>query len=152
MLPSWLGVGEAMNKAIESGHHKELSEMYRNWPFFQATIDLIEMVLAKAEPSIAERYDSFLVSKELQPLGEGLRNRFYNTLRAVLEVAGHQTLLETNQVLRRSIEVRNPYVDPINLAQIEILRRLRSNQDDPRLLDALLITINGIAAGMRNTG
>src|SRR5213594_1603807 len=127
--------------------------MYRNWPFFQATIDLIEMVLAKAEPSIAERYDSFLVPKELQPLGEGLRNLFYTTLRAVLEVAGHQTLLETNQVLRRSIDVRNPYVDPINLAQIEILRRLRSKKgDDQRLHDALLITINGIAAGMRNTG
>jgi phosphoenolpyruvate carboxylase len=153
MLPSWLGVGEALNKAIEQNLDNDLIEMYRNWPFFQSTIDLIEMVLAKAEPSIAARYDSLLVPEELQPFGEELRERFSLALRSVLKVSGHKILLEVNEVLRRSIEVRNPYVDPINLTQIEILRRLRSGkEEDPRLHDALLITINGIAAGMRNTG
>jgi phosphoenolpyruvate carboxylase len=126
--------------------------MYRDWPFFQSTLGLVEMVLAKAEPSIAARYDSVLVPVELRSYGEEFRKRFSATVQAILEVTGYQVLLEANPVLRRSIHVRNPYVDPINLVQIEILRRLRSNEGDPSLQDALLITINGIAAGMRNTG
>jgi len=152
MLPSWLGIGEALTWAIEHGQKQELADMYRNWSFFQSTIDLVEMVLAKAEPSIAARYDSILVPIELQPYGDEFRKRFSATVRAILEVTGHQVLLEANPVLRRSIQVRNPYVDPINLVQVEILRRLRSNEADLSLQDALLITINGIAAGMRNTG
>lgn len=152
MLPSWLGIGEALNWAMEHGQKQELVDMYRNWPFFQSTLDLVEMVLAKAEPSIAARYDSVLVPVELRCYGEEFRKRFSATVQIILEVTGHQVLLEANPVLRRSINVRNPYVDPINLVQIEILRRLRSNEGDPSLHDALLITINGIAAGMRNTG
>ncbi|MCI0526196.1 MAG: phosphoenolpyruvate carboxylase, partial [Nitrospira sp.] len=152
MLPSWLGIGEALSQAMEHSQKQELADMYRNWPFFQSTIDLVEMVLAKAEPSIAARYDSVLVPVELRSYGEEFRKRFSATVQATLEVTGHQALLEANPVLRRSIHVRNPYVDPINLVQVEILRRLRSNEGDPSLQDALLITINGIAAGMRNTG
>ena len=71
---------------------------------------------------------------------------------AVMRVTGHRVLLEGNPVLRRSIEVRNPYVDPINLVQIELMRRLRGGQDDPRLQHAFTVTVNGIAAGLRNTG
>jgi phosphoenolpyruvate carboxylase len=153
MLPSWLGLGEALDHALEQGRLQELRDMYRDWPFFQSTIDLVEMVLAKADPGIAARYDAILVPQELQSFGEKLRERFSLTMQTLLRVSGHKELLEENEVLRRSIDVRNPYVDPINLTQIEILRRLRSGkEDDPRLHDALLITINGIAAGMRNTG
>jgi phosphoenolpyruvate carboxylase len=110
------------------------------------------MVLAKTEPSIAARYDDFLVPPELKHLGEDLRARVTSAGASVLAITGHSVLLEENPVLRRSIDVRNPYVDPINLVQVEILRRLREKDDDPRLHDALIITINGIAAGMRNTG
>jgi phosphoenolpyruvate carboxylase len=70
----------------------------------------------------------------------------------VLAVTGHDALLEANPVLRRSIDVRNPYVDPINLVQVELLRRLRGSDPDPALFDAFVVTVNGIAAGMRNTG
>ncbi|MBK7996053.1 MAG: phosphoenolpyruvate carboxylase [Blastocatellia bacterium] len=152
MLPSWLGVGDALNKIIQQGREAELVTMYNEWPFFKTTIDLLEMVLAKAEPAIAAQYDEALVPEELKSLGADLRNRFDETVKVILKIVGHQKLLESNSVLRRSIDVRNPYVDPINLVQVEILRRLRANAEDSTLQDALLVTFNGVAAGMRNTG
>ncbi len=152
MLPTWLGAGEALEEAYARGEGPELERMYREWPFFQTTLDLIEMALAKADLHIAERYDELLVPEELLPLGVELRRRFGGALRAALAVTGHRTLLEANPVLRRSIDVRNPYVDPINIVQVELLRRLRTQEDDQQLRSALLVTINGIAAGLRNTG
>ncbi len=152
MLPAWLGVGEALEEAVGDGHLDELTEMYDAWPFFRATLDLIEMVLAKASPHISERYDKALVPPHLWPVGEELRERLRRTVAAVLAVTRHAELVEHNPVLRRSISVRNPYVDPINLVQIEILRRLRRAGEDQLLRDALLVTVNGVAAGMRNTG
>jgi phosphoenolpyruvate carboxylase len=130
--------------------------MVEHWPFLRSTLDLIEMVLAKALPDIAARYDALLVPPDLQPLGEELRGRYELTCRRLLELRGRETLLEENAVLRRSIDVRNPYVDPLNLLQAELLARLRASvgDDDERdaVRAALLVTINGIAAGMRNTG
>jgi phosphoenolpyruvate carboxylase len=152
MLPAWLGVGEALEEALRDGHLDELTEMYDAWPFFRATLDLIEMVLAKASPHISERYDKALVPEHLWPVGEELRERLRRTVAAVLAVARHSELVEDNPILRRSIDVRNPYVDPINLVQIEILRRLRRAGEDRLLREALLVTVNGVAAGMRNTG
>ena len=152
LLPTWLGVGEALAQAIEAGRQEDLRAMYREWPFFRSTLDLIEMVLAKADERIAAQYDRALVPEELRGLGEELRARLTRTAEAVLRSTDHRELLEQNPVLRRSISVRNPYVDPINLVQVEVLRRLRGREKDERLHDALLLTINGIAAGMRNTG
>jgi phosphoenolpyruvate carboxylase len=152
MLPSWLGVGEALQDAIAGGHGEELAVLYREWPFFQSTMDLIEMVLAKAEPDIFAQYNSVLVPERLQGLGGELCDRFEETKSAVLAVTGHREPLQQNEVLKRSIEVRNPYVDPLNLFQIELMRRVREGDKDPSTLNALLVTINGIAAGMRNTG
>ncbi len=111
------------------------------------------MVLAKADAHIAERYDRELVEPDLQALGDDLRQRLSRAIEALLEVTGHRELVGDNPVLRRSINVRNPYVDPINLVQVELLRRVRSNAEpDERLERALLVTMNGIAAGLRNTG
>ena len=124
----------------------------RDWPFFRSTIELIEMVLAKAEAQIAAYYDRLLVPEELRGLGESLRERLSRTVELVKHLTGHERLLETNHALRRSIDVRNPYVDPINVVQAESLRRLRSTSDDAALRDAFVVTVNGIAAGMRNTG
>jgi phosphoenolpyruvate carboxylase len=153
LLPSWLGVGEALDEAIEGGALGELQTMYREWPFFRSTLDLIEMVLAKADARIADHYDRHLVPDDLQPLGARLRTRLADTAAHVLAVTGRERLLADNLVLRRSIDVRNPYVDPINLVQVELLRRLRRKDvADERLRHAFLITVNGIAAGMRNTG
>jgi phosphoenolpyruvate carboxylase len=126
--------------------------MYREWPFFRSTIDLIEMVLAKADARIAAHYERQLVPEELRALGRDLRDRLTQTADTVLTTTGREQLLAGNAVLRRSIDVRNPYVDPINLVQVELLRRLRRFGTDERLRHAFLITVNGIAAGMRNTG
>jgi phosphoenolpyruvate carboxylase len=154
MLPSWLGVGAALEEALQAGHAAELRAMYADWPFFRSTLDLIEMVVAKASPEITALYDAALVPEALRPLGVALREDLARTERVLLQVTGHAKLLEGNPVLQRSIDVRNPYVDPINLVQAEVLSRLRApgGASDPALFDAFLSTVNGVAAGMRNTG
>ncbi len=152
MLPSWLGVGEALDQARQAGAQTELAQMYAGWPFFRATLDLVEMVLAKADARIAAHYEQVLVPADLHALGADLRRRLPATAASVLAVAGRTSLLDDNPVLRRSIDVRNPYVDPINLVQVELLRRLRAAEGDERLRNAFLVTVNGVAAGMRNTG
>lgn len=149
-LPAWLGVGAALEEGL-SEDAAMLSEMDTQWPFFSTTLDLIEMVLAKADPEVAARYDDALVSEELRPIGEELRARLVRTRQAVLTLRDRGALLANNPVLARSIAVRNPYVDPLNLVQASLLARVRASED-PRLVRALMITINGIAAGMRNTG
>lgn len=152
ILGAWLGVEEALERAFARGEERLLREMYREWPHFRSVIDLFEMVLAKTDVRIAAEYDRRLVPSELQPIGVELRDRLARASTAVLRVTGHHELVEDNRVLRRSIDVRNPYVDPINLVQIELIRRLRAGDDDPRLQHAFKVTVNGIAAGMRNTG
>jgi len=109
------------------------------------------MALAKADARIAAQYDR-LVPADLHGLGRTLRDRLARAIERVLAVTGHAALVENNPVLRRSIDVRNPYVDPINLVQIELLRRLRQPDASQQIRDAFVITVNGIAAGMRNTG
>ena len=128
LLPSWLGVGEALSEAIDRGEIDHLRRMYREWPFFRSTLDLIEMVLAKTDSRIAAHYDQVLASPDLQKLGAELRDRLCKTTASVLTVTGRERLLADNPVLRRSIDVRNPYVDPINLVQVELLRRLRRSE------------------------
>jgi phosphoenolpyruvate carboxylase len=125
--------------------------MAHEWPFLGDVLDRVEMVLAKSEPAIAARYDEALVPEPLRPIGDGLRARQARTVATLLAVLGRDGLLERNPVLRRSIDVRNPYVDPLNLLQVELLRRLR-NDERPELVEALTATFNGVAAGMRNTG
>jgi phosphoenolpyruvate carboxylase len=152
LLASWLGVGAALEEALAAGHEAELRSMYEGWPFFRSTLDLIEMVVAKASPDITALYDAALVPERLRHIGVSLRDDLARTERVLLQVTGHAHLLEENPVLRRSIDVRNPYVDPINLVQAEVLRRLREPGADDGLVEAFLSTVNGVAAGMRNTG
>ncbi|RZC29153.1 Phosphoenolpyruvate carboxylase 4 [Glycine soja] len=152
VLPAWLGVGAGLKGACEKGQTEELKAMYKEWPFFQSTIDLIEMVLGKADIPIAKHYDEVLVSQKRQELGEQLRNELITTGKFVLAVSGHEKPQQNNRSLRKLIESRLPFLNPINMLQVEILKRLRCDDDNLKARDALLITINGIAAGMRNTG
>lgn len=155
ILPAWLGVGMALRDALDEGQGEQIKEMRDRWPFFATTLNLVEMVLAKADPDIAACYDAELVTdKTLRALGESLRQRYFYTRQAVLDLIGHQQPLEDNPALLRSIQVRNPYADALNLMQVELLSAVRTQGEkaDPRLRDALLVTIAGIAAGMRNTG
>jgi phosphoenolpyruvate carboxylase len=151
MLPSWLGVEDALQTAAGRGDLAELRLMYRDWPFFRAVVNLTAIALAEADPRIAAQYDH-LVPPDLRPLGVDLRSRCARAVASVLAVMDRDDLLEDNPVLRRSIDVRNPYVDPINLVQIELLQRLRAPDPDPLVRHAFAVTVNGIAAGMRNTG
>ena len=151
MLGAWLGVEDAIDLAVARGERERLIEMYREWPHFQSAVGLIEMVLAKADGHIAAEYDRQLVPESLRSVGIELRERLGRAIRGVLDLTGQDELLQSNPVIRRSIDVRNPYVDPLNLVQVELLRRVRQHPD-PRTHTALKITVNGIAAGLRNTG
>jgi phosphoenolpyruvate carboxylase len=152
LLPAWLGVAPALQTAIDEFGLTTVRDMYRDWPFFRSTMDLVEMVLAKSDPEIAATYDRLLVPDSLRPMGDELRSELQRARELMLDVTGRAMLLEDNPVLRRSIDVRNPYVDPINMVQAALLRRSREGRGGDGAADALKVTINGIAAGLRNTG
>lgn len=130
--------------------------MYKDWGSFRTTIDLVEMVLAKSEPSIAQHYDNLLVKdEEAKALGVEVRRIHQRTEQAVLNLSQHKKLAESNDLLQRRLHIRNPYVDCMNVMQAEILMRIRECKDEEeerRLKDALLISITGISNGMGNTG
>ncbi len=154
LLPSWLGAHEAFETRTAEDAAL-LREMLAEWPFFAALVDLLEMVMGKADLPTASHYDAVLVPEALRSTGRELLDAFRRTERALLALRGHRVALEENPVLRFSIDVRNPYLFPLSLLQVELLRRLRSEDaegHDERVADALLTTVHGIAAGMRNTG
>ena len=159
-LPAWLGVGEAFNKELQSPEGgRVIKDMYANWPWFNTLVDLLEMILVKSEERIAANYDKQLVTdKQSLALGDELRSKLRESAAAVLAVSGHSELQANNKVLLSSMAVRNPYVDPLNIIQVELLLRLRSDENKltkeelKTLHDALLVTINGVANGMRNSG
>ncbi len=150
-LPAWLGIEAALCDAIEQGHLEELQAMVRDWPFFQSTLSLLELALAKADGQIAAHYDALLTPPVLADIGADLRGRLAKVQQCLLQVLDQQTLLEHSPTLARSLELRSAYLDPINLIQAELLRRQRLADDD-ELQDALLATVNGVAAGIKNTG
>lgn len=151
LLPAWLGVGKAL-AGINSQEQILVQEMASNWPFFRSLISLIEMVLAKSDPEITQYYEERLVAEELKPLGEELRQEFDELTMQLLALLQVNKILANDGSLERSIEVRNPYVLPLHLIQVELLARTRVVHHNPILDKALLVSIAGIAAGMRNTG
>jgi len=154
MLPAWLGAGQALQEALDAGEGDALREMMAGWPFFLARIEMLEMVLSKADAGISRFYERRLAGPELWPLGERLRAALEQAMQAVLSVHGTETLLAHNPTLGESVAVRNPYTDPLHLLQAELMARTRAQGEaiDPDLERALLVTVAGIAAGMRNTG
>ncbi len=152
LLPSWLGMPTAFRSAIDEGWLPELKEMYKRWPFFSSLVNLLEMVLAKTDIDVARHYQDLLVRPELKPIGEELLGELAAIREMVPRLTGSEMFLETNPVLKRSIEIRNPYIDPLNIIQAEVLHQLRQNEEDAGLRDIFLLTVNGIAAGLRNTG
>ena len=155
MLPAWLGAGASLRQAIENGKREIIEEMCNDWPFFNTRIGMLEMVFSKTDQWLSEHYDQRLVKKELWYLGQSLRTQLKADIETVLSLAGkgHQ-LMSDLPWIAESIALRNVYTDPLNLLQVELLRRLRENPDNPNpdVEQALMITITGIAAGMRNTG
>jgi len=151
LLPGWLGVGEGLQNAFDRGQKDVLQEMFRQWPFFRTFLSLVEMVLTKSDFWIHERYEQALADRDLLHIGRSLKERYNRTVDALLETVGHRHLLEGDAVLERTLGVRNPYVDLLNLLQAGLLKSLREGKD-PDLQDAFSVTVNGIAAGMKNTG
>lgn len=152
MLPAWLGAESALEQAIESGNLEKLREMHKKWPFFGAYLDMLDMVLAKAEPDIAEYYEKRLVGEELKGLGRLLRSKLAQVSKLVKELKQQERLIEDNKTIRQSIDVRNPYIDPLHYLQAELLYRSRKNPENSQVNKALMITMAGIASGMQNTG
>ena len=151
-LTGWFGVGSGLVHGIESFGREAMSEMARDWPFFAQLVDDVEMVLAKADLAIFERY-SRLAGALHEPMYAEVSAEFERTRKAILELKDEDELLSRDLRLRQSIRLRNPYVDPISLLQVDLLSRWRAgDRSDDELLHALIATVNGIAAGIQNTG
>jgi phosphoenolpyruvate carboxylase len=152
MLTAWLGTCRAFRGAIENGHQDTLHDMLQNWPYFQALLAMLEMVMAKADANIAAYYEERLTDDpKLQELGRELRQRLQNSTNTVLQIMQQTELMQHVPVLKRSIKVRTPYILPLHLLQAELMQRRRQQGND-HYDHALMVTIAGIAAGLRNTG
>ena len=154
MLPAWLGAGTSLKALLDEGKKELLQEMYCNWPFFHTRLEMFEMVFLKADEELTKFYEERLVPKELWPLGQRLRDNLILTRETVLETIPDHKLLQEQPWIKEAISLRNPYVDPLNMLQAELLCRSRKEGEDvcPVIDQALMVTIAGIAAGLRNTG
>jgi phosphoenolpyruvate carboxylase len=156
LLPGWFGFGSAVQAFVADAPRRrwaELQAMHKGWPYFQTLAANMDMVLAKTDLGIASRY------AELVP-DAGLRKRVYARIveewelarRALLTITGQRELLASNPALARDIKARLPYLDPLNHLQVELIRRFRSGETSERVQRGIHLTINGIAAGLRNSG
>jgi phosphoenolpyruvate carboxylase len=158
-LPAWYGLGHGL--AVYGGDDDRLAvlqEMYREWPFFSKVIDNAQIAMGKADMGIARHYSRLVEDEGVRGriFGE-IETAFRRTGRLILRVTGQKEILDNEPVLQRSIRLRNPYVDPLNFSQVSLLRRWRALPDPEgpeteRLLQVIFLTINGIAAGLKNTG
>ncbi|MDX1257933.1 phosphoenolpyruvate carboxylase [Vibrio parahaemolyticus] len=153
VLPAWLGAGEAIQYSVDKGHQALLEEMCREWPFFSTRLGMLEMVYTKCNMEISRYYDQRLVEPQLQPLGDRLREQLQRDIKSVLNVENNENLMQSDPWGQESIRLRNIYVEPLNMLQAELLYRTRQTEEaSANLEEALMVTIAGIAAGMRNTG
>ncbi|HRA46548.1 MAG TPA: phosphoenolpyruvate carboxylase [Thermomicrobiales bacterium] len=153
VLPGWFGLGTALDKAIGAGHLEELQAMYADWPFFATTISNAEMALSKADLLIAAQYVQLVEQADIRDrIWDEIRTEYERTVAGLLRITGQTHLLEHEPVLRRSIERRNPYVDPLSFLQLELIRRLRAHESKDDLIRPVLLSINGIAGALKNTG
>jgi phosphoenolpyruvate carboxylase len=156
MLPGWYGFGSAVQNWIDEhpdGGLELLQQMYQHWPFFRTQLSNMDMVLSKSSIAIASRYAALVEDAQLrQKIFGRIRDERQASINALMKISGHEKLLEQNPLLERSIQNRFPYLDPLNHIQVEMLKLYRQKSKDPKVLRGIQLTINGIAAGLRNSG
>ena len=159
IVPSWFGIGTAFETFCEQqeGGLEILQDMYQNWRFFRTMVDNAQLDVEKADMGIAEIYSRLVADEAIrEEMFNWIKTEHALTYKKICEVSQQAQLLERMSAIQTSIERRNPYVDPLNFIQVDLLRQLReTDADDPNysaIMEAVLATINGIAAGMKTTG
>jgi phosphoenolpyruvate carboxylase len=159
LLPAWYAAGSGLQTYYRGNpdNLRKLKEMYESWSFFSSTIDNLQMALGKADMLIAQEYSQMSKNTEAgKRIFEQIRNEYELTSQLILQITGQKEILDNQSVIQESIKLRNPYVDPLSYLQVQLLTELRSlegdSEDGANLLREVLLTINGIAAGLRNTG